>query len=120
LVVVVSSESSVEEGWEVGYGRCAAATEEAEKVAIAPARLLVIGDGGGGILFFISRDRERLISARNFSLGVSVSNQVKFVCKTSHNRFVCAQLNIFGWAHWSAVILHSHIRLIPPITPIDW
>ena len=41
LVVAVSSESSVEEGWEVGYGRCAAATEEAEKVAIA--RLLVSG-----------------------------------------------------------------------------
>jgi len=35
VVVVVSSESSVEEGWEVGYGRCAAATEEGEKVAIA-------------------------------------------------------------------------------------
>ena len=41
LVVAVSSESSVEEGWEVRYGRCAAATEEAEKVAIA--RLLVSG-----------------------------------------------------------------------------
>ena len=64
MVVAVSSESSAEEGWEVGYGRCAAATEEAEKVAIA--RLLVSGMAVVvGFGFNKPRPRE-VISARTF------------------------------------------------------